>query len=80
LTYYEVDEAEDIAGKMLGQILVTKQAEAEGKLVNKVYICQKLSLANEIYLAVTLDCVTVGFVVTRIYVKFLNLAGVKALA
>lgn len=57
------DEAENIAGKMLGQILVTKQTGPEGKPVNKVYICQKLSLANEMYLAITLDRVSAGPVI-----------------
>lgn len=59
----KIDEAEDIAGKMLGQILVTKQTGPEGKPVNKVYICQKLSLANEMYLAITLDRVSAGPVI-----------------
>eukprot|EP00252_Welwitschia_mirabilis_P025635 TRINITY_DN80_c0_g2_i1.p1 TRINITY_DN80_c0_g2~~TRINITY_DN80_c0_g2_i1.p1 ORF type:complete len:423 (+),score=118.50 TRINITY_DN80_c0_g2_i1:150-1418(+) len=59
----KVDEAEDIAKKMLGQILVTKQTGPSGKPVNKVYICQKLSLANEMYLAIMLDRVTAGPVI-----------------
>uniref|UniRef100_A0A0D6R8F1 Succinate--CoA ligase [ADP-forming] subunit beta, mitochondrial n=1 Tax=Araucaria cunninghamii TaxID=56994 RepID=A0A0D6R8F1_ARACU len=59
----EVEKAEDVAGKMLGQILVTKQTGPEGKPVNKVYVCQKLSLANEMYFAITLDRVTAGPVI-----------------
>jgi len=59
----KIDEAEDIAAKMLGQILITKQTGPEGKPVNKVYICQKLSLANEMYFAITLDRVSAGPVI-----------------
>jgi len=59
----KIDEVEDIAGKMLGQILVTKQTGPGGKPVNKVYICQKLSLANEMYFAITLDRVSAGPVI-----------------
>jgi len=59
----KIDEVVDIAGKMLGQILVTKQTGPGGKPVNKVYICQKLSLANEMYFAITLDRVSAGPVI-----------------
>ncbi|GFZ13533.1 ATP citrate lyase (ACL) family protein [Actinidia rufa] len=47
-------------GKMLGQILVTKQTGPQGKVVSKVYLCQKLSLINEMYFAITLDRKTAG--------------------
>ncbi|GFZ13502.1 ATP citrate lyase (ACL) family protein [Actinidia rufa] len=53
-------KVEDIAGKMLGQILVTKQTGPQGKVVSKVYLCQKLSLINEMYFAITLDRKTAG--------------------
>ncbi|XP_030533989.1 succinate--CoA ligase [ADP-forming] subunit beta, mitochondrial [Rhodamnia argentea] len=56
----KADEAEQIAGKMLGQILVTKQTGSQGKVVSKVYICEKLSLINEMYFAITLDRKTAG--------------------
>jgi len=59
----KIDEVEEIAGKMLGQILVTRQTGPAGKPVNKVYICQKLSLANEMYFAITLDRVSAGPVI-----------------
>ncbi|KAG8370825.1 hypothetical protein BUALT_Bualt13G0023700 [Buddleja alternifolia] len=94
----KADQVEDIAGKMLGQILVTKQTGPQGKIVSKftlelaahfhflvksvfilihdileisesfdafsvssllihslVYLCEKLSLVNEMYFAITLD-------------------------
>ncbi|WVY97600.1 hypothetical protein V8G54_029751 [Vigna mungo] len=49
-----------ISGKMLGQILVTKQTGSQGKIVSKVYLCEKLSLVNEMYFAITLDRTTAG--------------------
>ncbi|KAG4981990.1 hypothetical protein JHK87_026739 [Glycine soja] len=54
------DQVEDIAGKMLGQILVTKQTGPQGKIVSKVYLCEKLSLVNEMYFAITLDRTSAG--------------------
>ncbi|XP_050366528.1 succinate--CoA ligase [ADP-forming] subunit beta, mitochondrial [Argentina anserina] len=54
------DQVEELAGKMLGQILVTKQTGAEGKIVSKVYLCEKLSLVNEMYFAITLDRKSAG--------------------
>ncbi|GMY06310.1 succinate--CoA ligase [ADP-forming] subunit beta, mitochondrial [Fagus crenata] len=56
----KTDQVEDIAGKMLGQILVTKQTGPQGKVVSKVYLCEKLSLVNEMYFAITLDRNTCG--------------------
>ncbi|CAL9146839.1 unnamed protein product [Musa hybrid cultivar] len=56
----KTEEVADIAGKMLGQILVTKQTGPQGKIVSKVYLCQKLSLVNEMYFAITLDRKTAG--------------------
>ncbi|CAO2831169.1 unnamed protein product [Amaranthus hypochondriacus] len=56
----KADQVEDLAGKMLGQILVTKQTGAQGKPVNQVYLCEKLSLTNEMYFAIMLDRQTAG--------------------
>ncbi|AQK72722.1 Succinate--CoA ligase [ADP-forming] subunit beta, mitochondrial [Zea mays] len=56
----KAEEAELIASKMLGQILITKQTGPEGKIVSKVYLCEKLSLTNEMYFAITLDRKTAG--------------------
>lgn len=46
------DEAADIAGKMLGQVLVTHQTGEEGKLVNKIRIASSVDIAKEYYFAV----------------------------
>ncbi|CAN6545304.1 hypothetical protein ACFX13_036466 [Malus domestica] len=54
------NQVEDIAGKMLGQILVTKQTGPQGKIVSKVYLCQKLSLVNEMYFSIILDRKSAG--------------------
>ncbi|KAG6658817.1 succinate--CoA ligase [ADP-forming] subunit beta, mitochondrial-like [Carya illinoinensis] len=56
----KADQVEEIAGKMLGQVLVTKQTGPQGKVVSKVYLCEKLSLVNEMYFAITLDRKTAG--------------------
>ncbi|KAF5738974.1 succinyl-CoA ligase [Tripterygium wilfordii] len=56
----KTDQVEEIAGKMLGQILVTKQTGSQGKVVSKVYLCQKLSLVNEMYFAIMLDRKSAG--------------------
>ncbi|GAB2279721.1 hypothetical protein Dimus_014361 [Dionaea muscipula] len=56
----KIDQVQETAGKMLGQILVTKQTGAQGKIVNKVYLCEKMSLVNEMYFAITLDRKSAG--------------------
>lgn len=49
------DEATEMAGKMLGNTLVTKQTGPEGKQVNKVLIAAAEEILSEFYLAVLLD-------------------------
>jgi succinyl-CoA synthetase beta subunit len=48
-------EAEDIAGKMLGQTLVTHQTGPDGKLVSKVLVVKSVDIAKEYYFAILLD-------------------------
>ncbi len=52
------DEVRDVAAKMLGQILVTHQTGAAGRLVNKVLVADSADIAREIYFAVLLDRAT----------------------
>jgi succinyl-CoA synthetase beta subunit len=52
------DEVRDVAAKMLGQILVTHQTGAAGRLVNKVLVAESADIAREIYFAVLLDRAT----------------------
>ena len=50
-----VDEAENFARHMLGNVLVTEQTGPEGKLVNKVYIEEGSQIDKEFYLSVLVD-------------------------
>jgi succinyl-CoA synthetase beta subunit len=45
----------EIAGKMLGQVLVTHQTGPEGRLVNKVFVAEAAEIVSELYVAVLLD-------------------------
>lgn len=53
-------EAPEIAKKMLGQILVTKQTGPKGKPVNVLLVARKMKLTREMYFAILLDRQTVG--------------------
>ena len=52
------DAAGDIAGKMIGEVLVTHQTGEEGKLVRKVLIAQSVDIEKEYYLAILMDRAT----------------------
>eukprot|EP00884_Botryococcus_braunii_P023604 jgi/Botrbrau1/9928/Bobra.0012s0026.1 len=56
----KVQDAPELAKKMLGGTLVTKQTGPAGKPVNVLYIAKKLKLANEMYFAILLDRATAG--------------------
>lgn len=49
------EAARDVAGKMLGQVLVTKQTGDDGRLVRKVMITESVTIKRELYLAILLD-------------------------
>ncbi|MEA3208634.1 MAG: succinyl-CoA synthetase beta subunit [Chthoniobacter sp.] len=49
------EAAREVAGKMLGQTLVTHQTGPEGKLVSKVLVVEALDIARELYFAILLD-------------------------
>src|SRR2546429_5069527 len=49
------EEAREIAGKMLGQTLVTHQTGAAGRVVNKVLVTEAAQIAREIYFAILRD-------------------------
>src|SRR6266513_786248 len=51
-------EAREVAGKMLGQTLVTHQTGAAGRVVNKVLVAESADIDREIYFAVLLDRAT----------------------
>lgn len=48
-------EAEELAKKMLGNTLVTKQTGPEGKQVNTVYFTEACDIEKEYYLAILID-------------------------
>lgn len=56
----KVDEAPEVAEKMLGQILVTKQTGEKGKPVNTLYLAKKMQLEHEMYFAILLDRASAG--------------------
>eukprot|EP00877_Chromochloris_zofingiensis_P014137 jgi/Chrzof1/8978/Cz03g31200.t1_SCL2[v5.2] len=56
----KVNEAIELAKKMLGGTLVTKQTGAAGKPVNTLYIARKMKLKREMYFALLLDRSTAG--------------------
>ena len=49
------EEVKDIAAKMLGFNLRTKQTSADGQLCSKVLVCERLYLRREMYFAIVLD-------------------------
>lgn len=51
-------EAIEVAGKMLGQVLVTKQTGETGKLVRKVMLAEAVDLKHEYYFAILQDRAT----------------------
>ena len=51
-------EAREVAGRMLGQTLVTHQTGAAGRVVNMVLVAVSVDIEREIYFAVLLDRAT----------------------
>ncbi len=49
------DEAEQLAGQIIGMNLVTHQTGPEGKQVHKVLVEEGLNIARELYLGIVLD-------------------------
>jgi succinyl-CoA synthetase beta subunit len=49
------DEAEQLAGQMLGMTLVTHQTGPDGRKVQKVYIEEGLDIRQELYLGIVID-------------------------
>lgn len=55
-----VEQAPELASKMLGGTLVTKQTGSKGKPVNTLHIANKMKLKREMYFAILLDRKTAG--------------------
>lgn len=57
------EEAREIAEKMIGMNLVTKQTGPEGKTVRKVLVAEATDIAKEYYLSITADNENAGLVI-----------------
>jgi len=49
------EEVREIAGKMLGNTLVTVQTGPQGRVVKKVFVAEAADIAKELYIAILLD-------------------------
>ncbi len=49
------EEIREVAAKMLGQVLVTRQTGPGGRAVNKVLVAESAEISREIYFAILLD-------------------------
>ncbi|PVU89135.1 hypothetical protein BB559_005237 [Furculomyces boomerangus] len=49
------EEAKDLASKMIGQTLVTKQTGAEGKPCHKVFVVERKQIKHEYYFSILMD-------------------------
>lgn len=54
------EEAADAVEGMVGQVLVTKQTGAEGKICGRVLVTEKVDVAREMYFAILFDRETQG--------------------
>lgn len=52
---YTPEEAGEIAGKMINQVLVTKQTGAAGRMCNKVMVAERKFPRREFYFAVMME-------------------------
>ena len=52
------EEAREVATRMLGEVLVTQQTGAAGRLVRKVMVGEAVAIRRELYLAILMDRAT----------------------
>ncbi|PVV04874.1 hypothetical protein BB560_000606 [Smittium megazygosporum] len=71
-------EAEELASKMIGQKLVTKQTGEEGKICNSVFVVKKENIKHEFYFAVLMDRSTDGPAVIASASGGMDIEGVAA--
>ena len=74
----KASEAKDVAGKMLGQILVTKQTGETGKPCEKVYLMERLYLRRETYFSILMDRAHAGPVMVGSPAGGMNIEDVAA--
>ena len=53
--YFSPKAASEAAGKMIGQLLVTKQTGEAGRICNSVMITQKKKPKKEYYMAIMME-------------------------
>ena len=53
--FHSADEAKEVASKMVGHKLFTKQTGAEGRICNKVMVVERMYIRREYYFAITLE-------------------------
>ncbi len=56
-------EAKEVASKMFGMTLVTRQTGPEGKIVHKLLVSEAVSYKREFYLSITTSSETAGLVI-----------------
>ena len=52
------EQAKELAGKMIGEVLVTHQTGSEGKEVGKIFVGEAVDIARELYFAILIDRAT----------------------
>ncbi len=75
---YSPEEVKDLASKMLGKVLVTKQTGPRGKPVNVVLVQERIYARRELYLAMMLDRKTAGPVLIGSSAGGMNIEEVAA--
>ncbi|KAI9504098.1 succinate--CoA ligase beta chain [Coemansia spiralis] len=72
------EEARDLAGKMIGHKIFTKQTGAHGKECNKVFIVERKDIRHEYYFAILMDRETQGPVIVASSQGGVDIEGVAA--
>ena len=57
------EEAKEVASKMFGMKLVTRQTGPEGKIVHKILVSEPVSYKREFYISITTSSETAGLVI-----------------
>ncbi len=57
------EEAKEVASKMFGMTLVTRQTGPEGKIVHKILVSEAVDVKREFYLSITTSSETAGLVI-----------------
>lgn len=72
------EQVKDLAAKMLGYNIITKQTGAAGRLVSAVYVVEKASSEKEAYLSILLDRETKAPVIVASAQGGMDIEGVAA--